>query len=54
MGHKIHPKGIRLGYIKDWESRWFNLREMPSFIEEDYRVRVYLKNKFKLASISRL
>jgi small subunit ribosomal protein S3 len=54
MGHKIHPKGIRLGYIKDWESRWFNLREMPSFIEEDYRVRVYLKNKFKLASISKV
>ncbi|OEG70961.1 30S ribosomal protein S3 [Candidatus Endomicrobiellum trichonymphae] len=54
MGHKIHPKGIRLGYIKDWESKWFNLKEMPNFIEEDYRVRVYLKNKFKLAFVSKI
>jgi small subunit ribosomal protein S3 len=54
MGHKIHPKGIRLGYTKDWESKWFNLKEMPNFIEEDYRIRVYLKNKLKLASVSKI
>lgn len=34
MGQKVHPKGIRLGYIKDWDSKWFNMREMPDFIEE--------------------
>ncbi|MDR1663224.1 MAG: 30S ribosomal protein S3 [Endomicrobium sp.] len=54
MGHKVHPKSVRLGYIKDWESRWFNLKEMPNFIEEDHRIRVYLKNKLKLASVSRI
>jgi small subunit ribosomal protein S3 len=54
MGHKVHPKGIRLGYIKDWESKWFNLKEMPNFIEEDYRIRVYLKNKLKMASVSKI
>jgi small subunit ribosomal protein S3 len=54
MGHKVHPKGIRLGYIKDWESKWFNLKEMPDFIEEDRRIRVYLKNKLKLASVSKI
>jgi small subunit ribosomal protein S3 len=54
MGHKIHPKSVRLGYIKDWESKWFNLKEMPNFIEEDYRIRVYLKNKLKLASVSKI
>jgi small subunit ribosomal protein S3 len=54
MGHKIHPKGIRLGYTKDWESKWFNLKEMPNFIEEDYHIRVYLKNKLKLASVSKI
>ncbi|GHT10114.1 30S ribosomal protein S3 [Endomicrobiia bacterium] len=54
MGHKIHPKSIRLGYIKDWESKWFNLKEMPNFIEEDYRIRVYLKNRLKLASVSKI
>ncbi|MDR1511303.1 MAG: 30S ribosomal protein S3 [Endomicrobium sp.] len=54
MGNKVHPKGVRLGYIKGWESRWFDLKEMPNFIEEDRRVRVYLKNKFKLAFVSRI
>ena len=54
MGHKVHPKSVRLGYIRDWESKWFNLREMPDFIEEDHRVRVYLKDKLKLASVSKI
>jgi small subunit ribosomal protein S3 len=54
MGHKVHPKGIRLGYVKDWESRWFNLKEMPDFIEEDRRIRIYLKNKLKMASVSKI
>jgi small subunit ribosomal protein S3 len=54
MGHKVHPKSVRLGYIKDWESKWFNLKEMPDFIEEDRRLRVYLKNKLKLASVSKI
>jgi small subunit ribosomal protein S3 len=53
MGHKIHPKSIRLGYIKDWDSKWFNLKEMPNFVEEDYHIRVYLKNKLKLSSVSK-
>ncbi|MDR3281874.1 MAG: 30S ribosomal protein S3 [Endomicrobium sp.] len=54
MGHKVHPKSVRLGYIKDWDSKWFNLKEMPNFIEEDYRIRVYLKDKLKLGSISKV
>ena len=48
MGQKIHPKGIRLGYIKDWDSKWFNLKEMPDFIEEDYKIRQFVKNKSEL------
>ncbi|MDR0890889.1 MAG: 30S ribosomal protein S3 [Endomicrobium sp.] len=55
MGHKIHPKGIRLGYIEDWVSKWFNLKKMPDFIEEDYKIRQYIKNKkLKLALISKI
>ncbi|MDR1941303.1 MAG: 30S ribosomal protein S3 [Endomicrobium sp.] len=54
MGHKVHPKSVRLGYIKDWESKWFNLKEMPNFIEEDRQIRTYLKNKLKLASVSKI
>ncbi|MCA6070595.1 MAG: 30S ribosomal protein S3, partial [Endomicrobium sp.] len=55
MGHKVHPKSVRLGYIREWESKWFNLKEMPDFIEEDRRVRIYLKDKLvKLASVSKI
>jgi small subunit ribosomal protein S3 len=54
MGNKVHPNSMRIGYIKDWESRWFNFKEMPNFIEEDWRVRRYLKNKFRLASVSKV
>lgn len=54
MGQKIHPKSVRLGYIKDWDSKWFNLREMPDFIEEDQRIRTYLKSKLQLAAVSRI
>ncbi|WP_413854465.1 30S ribosomal protein S3 [Candidatus Ruminimicrobium bovinum] len=54
MGHKIHPKSVRLGYIKDWDSKWFNVKEMPDFIEEDYRIRGYLKEKLKMASVSKI
>jgi small subunit ribosomal protein S3 len=54
MGHKTHPKGIRLGYIRDWDSKWFNLKEMPSLIEEDFRIRKFLKDRLKLAAVSRI
>jgi small subunit ribosomal protein S3 len=54
MGHKVHPKSVRLGYIKDWDSKWFNLKEMPDFIEEDRRIRATLKEKLKLASVSKI
>jgi small subunit ribosomal protein S3 len=54
MGHKVHPKSVRLGYIRDWESKWFNLKDMPDLIEEDRRIRVCLKNKLKLASVSKI
>lgn len=54
MGQKIHPKGIRLGYIKDWDSKWFNLREMPDFIEEDHRIRNFVKDKLQMAALSKI
>lgn len=54
MGQKIHPKGIRLGYTKDWDSKWFNLREMPDFIDEDQRIRRYVKNKLYSAAVAKI
>jgi small subunit ribosomal protein S3 len=55
MGQKVHPFVLRVGYIKNWHSRWFaKPKDFPKFIEEDYRIRKFIKEKFKHASISRI
>ena len=45
MGHKIHPRSIRLGYIQDWRSRWFAPKNMPALIKEDFEIRKIIDNK---------
>ena len=52
MGQKIHPKSVRLGYIQDWQSRWFSPDKMPELIREDYEIRNIVKERFHLASVS--
>lgn len=52
MGNKIHPNSVRLGYIHDWESRWFSLRDMPALIGEDFKIRSLVKNTFRMAAVS--
>jgi len=54
VGQKIHPEGLRLGYIKDWDSKWFDLRMMPDLLEEDRRIRQYLKRKLEGAAVSKI
>ena len=55
MGQKVHPIGIRLGIVKDWSSKWYaNSKEFPDYVKQDHEVRVYIKNKFKDASISKI
>lgn len=52
MGNKIHPKAVRLGYIQDWESKWFSLRDMPALIGEDFKIRNLVKTTFRMAAVS--
>jgi small subunit ribosomal protein S3 len=55
MGQKVSPFLLRIGYIKNWHSRWFaKPKDFARFIEEDYKVRQFIKNKFKHAAISRV
>jgi len=55
MGQKVHPTGIRLGYIKDWTSRWYaNSQVYPEYLQHDLQVRDYLKKKLSHASVSRI
>lgn len=52
MGQKIHPRAIRLGYIQDWQSKWFSPRTMPALIREDFDIRTMVKERFQLAAVS--
>ena len=55
MGHKVSPVVQRIGFIKDWQSRWFaKSKDFPAFVEEDQRIRVFIKNRFKLAAVSKI
>lgn len=54
MGHKISPKALRVGYIQDWESRWYSPKDMPDLIEEDFRIRQHLKERFRMAALSKV
>ncbi len=54
MGQKIHPYGFRLGYNKNWLSRWFATKEYPRFVREDKKLRSYIKKKLYHAGISKI
>ena len=45
MAHKVNPKLYRMKELKDWDSRWFNSKKMPQFLEEDLKIRDLLKEK---------
>lgn len=53
MGQKVNPIGLRLGINRNWESRWFpNFQKMPEFIEEDNKIRKFLKKELYYAGIN--
>lgn len=53
MGHKVNPISMRLGYIKNWRSRWFSKRkDFADFLVEDLDIRKYVKKNFSAAGIA--
>jgi small subunit ribosomal protein S3 len=55
MGQKVNPLGMRLGITRDWTSRWYAGKKLfPVQIHTDFRVREFLKQKLKEASVSRI
>jgi small subunit ribosomal protein S3 len=54
MGQKTHPIGFRLGYIKNWDSRWFAKRDYASQLHQDLAIRRYIKGNFGNAAISKV
>jgi small subunit ribosomal protein S3 len=55
MGQKVHPIGIRLGIVKDWSSKWYaDSKTFPEYVYIDHQLRVFIKNRLKDASVSRI
>ena len=55
MGQKVNPHGIRVGVIKDWDSRWYaDKKSYGDNLVEDYKLREYLKKKLFLAGIAKI
>lgn len=55
MGQKVNPKGIRLGIVKDWDSKWHaNSQNYSKYLLSDIEVRDFLFEKLKSASVSRI
>ena len=54
MGQKVHPFGFRLGYNKNWQSRWYSKKEYPAFVYEDHTIRKHVKKLLFAAGIARI
>ena len=52
MGQKVNPHGLRVGVIKDWESRWYADADFADYLVEDYNIRKFLKKKLFSAGVS--
>ncbi|KKO51407.1 MULTISPECIES: 30S ribosomal protein S3 [Paenibacillus] len=54
MGQKVNPVGLRIGIIRDWESKWYAGKDFGDLLLEDVKIREYLKNKLKDSAVSRI
>ncbi|MBU0650526.1 30S ribosomal protein S3 [bacterium] len=55
MGQKVNPIGLRVGVIKDWQSRWYaNKKDFVDFLHKDLKMRKYIKKKLAFAGISKV
>lgn len=54
MGQKVNPHGIRVGIIKDWDSKWYAESDFSDYLVEDYNIRNFLKKRLYSAGVSRI
>lgn len=54
MGQKVNPHGLRVGIIKEWDSKWYADAEFSDFLVEDYNIRKFLKKKLYSAGVSKI
>ena len=54
MGQKVNPHGLRVGVIKDWDSRWYAEADFADNLVEDYKIRTFLKKRLYSAGVSKI
>lgn len=54
MGQKVNPHGLRVGVIKDWDSRWYAEADFADNLVEDHKIRTFLKDRLYSANISKI
>ncbi len=55
MGQKVHPHGLRVGVIKDWDSKWFaDKKSFSDYLVEDVKIREFIKKKLFLAGVPKI
>jgi small subunit ribosomal protein S3 len=54
VGQKVHPIGLRIGIIRDWESKWYAEKDYATLLHEDIKIRKYIETRLKDASVSKI
>jgi len=54
LGQKVSPIGLRVGIIRDWDSKWYADKDYAELLHEDIQIRDYVKNRLKDAAVSRI
>ena len=54
MGQKVNPHGLRVGVIKDWDSKWYADADFADYLVEDYNIRKFLKKKLYAAGVTKI
>ena len=55
MGQKVNPHGLRIGIIKDWDTKWYaGKKDFGDLLVEDFKIRKYVKEKLYIAGIARI
>ena len=54
MGQKVNPHGLRVGVIKDWDSKWYAAADFADCLIEDHKIRTFLKKRLYSAGVSKI
>ncbi|GAE93746.1 SSU ribosomal protein S3p [Gracilibacillus boraciitolerans JCM 21714] len=54
MGQKVNPTGLRVGIIRDWESKWYAGKDYADLLHEDIKIREYIEERLKDGAVSKI